>query len=42
MRLPEKKPLILIDRQNESNPRVKKGSTKKRLEPLHVLSEFQN
>ncbi len=42
MRLPEKKPLVL-DRQNESNSRTKKTHTaKKRLEPLHVLSEFQN
>jgi len=42
MRLPEKKPLVLIDRQNESNSRTKKSAAKKRLEPLHVLSEFQN
>ena len=42
MRLPEKKPLILTDRQNESNSRAKKSTVKKRLEPLHVLSEFQN
>jgi hypothetical protein len=42
MRLPEKKPLVLLDRQNESNSRTKKSTVKKRLEPLHVLSEFQN
>ena len=42
MRLPEKKPLVLPDRQNESNSRTKKGTAKKRLEPMHVLSEFQN
>ncbi|CAF1228964.1 unnamed protein product [Adineta steineri] len=42
MRLPEKKPLILNERQNESNSRTKKSTVKKRLEPLHVLSEFQN
>ena len=42
MRLPEKKPLILMDRQNEMNSRTKKNTDKKRLEPLHVLSEFQN
>ena len=42
MRLPEKKPLILVDRQSEFNSRAKKNTTKKRLEPLQVLSEFQN
>ncbi|CAF2404143.1 unnamed protein product [Rotaria sp. Silwood2] len=42
MRLPEKKPLVLIDRQNELDSRIRKGSAKTRLEPLHVLSEFQN
>jgi catenin alpha len=42
MRLPEKKPLVLLDRQNEPNSRTKKSTAKKRLEPLHVLSEFQN
>ncbi|CAF3413360.1 unnamed protein product [Rotaria sp. Silwood1] len=42
MRLPEKKPLVLIDRQNESDSRIRKGSAKTRLEPLHVLSQFQN
>jgi len=42
MRLPEKKPLVLLDRQNESNSRAKKSTAKKRLEPLHILSEFQN
>ncbi|CAF0748466.1 unnamed protein product [Rotaria sordida] len=42
MRLPEKKPLVFIDRQNESNSRSKKNATKKRLEPIHVLSEFQS
>jgi hypothetical protein len=42
MRLPEKKPLVLLDRQNETNSRTKKSTAKKRLEPLHVLSEFQN
>jgi hypothetical protein len=42
MRLPEKKPLVLLDRQNESNSRTKKSTVKKRLEPMHVLSEFQN
>ncbi|CAF1023466.1 unnamed protein product [Adineta ricciae] len=42
MRLPEKKPLVLTDRPNDSDVRVRKGATKKRLEPLHVLSQFQN
>ncbi|CAF1306330.1 unnamed protein product [Rotaria magnacalcarata] len=42
MRLPEKKPLVLFDRQNELDSRIRKGSAKTRLEPLHVLSEFQN
>ncbi|CAF3556131.1 unnamed protein product [Adineta steineri] len=42
MRLPEKKPLVLNERPNESNSRTKKSTVKKRLEPLHVLSEFQN
>lgn len=42
MRLPEKKPLVLIDRQNEQNSRIKKDTAKRRLEPLHILSEFQN
>ncbi|CAF0830740.1 unnamed protein product [Adineta steineri] len=41
MRLPEKKPLILAERQNELDSRAK-GTTKKRLEPLHLLSQFQN
>ncbi|CAF0964838.1 unnamed protein product [Rotaria sordida] len=42
MRLPEKKPLVLNDRQNELDSRIRKGSAKTRLEPLHVLSQFQN
>ncbi|CAF3421133.1 unnamed protein product [Rotaria socialis] len=42
MRLPEKKPLVLFDRQNELDSRIRKGSAKTRLEPLHVLSQFQN
>jgi len=42
MRLPEKKPLVLADRQNDSNAHVKPSTTKKRLEPLRVLSEFHN
>ncbi|UJR28554.1 hypothetical protein I4U23_009788 [Adineta vaga] len=42
MRLPEKKPLLMSDRQTESHSRTKKSSVKKRLEPLHALSEFQN
>ncbi len=42
MRLPEKKPLTLTDRQMELDSRTKKSATKKRLEPLHVLSQFQN
>lgn len=42
MRLPEKKPLVLLDRQNEVDSRTRKGSAKTRLEPLHVLSQFQN
>ena len=42
MRLPEKKPLVLTDRPNDTDVRVRKGATKKRLEPLHVLSQFQN
>ncbi|CAF2495810.1 unnamed protein product [Rotaria sp. Silwood2] len=42
MRLPEKKPLVFIDRQNEPNSRSKKHTARKRLEPIHVLSEFQN
>ena len=42
MRLPEKKPLVFMDRQNESNNRMKKDTAKKRLEPLHLLSQFQN
>lgn len=42
MRLPEKKSLVLIDRQNESESQIKKGTVKTQLEPLHVLSQFQN
>jgi hypothetical protein len=42
MRLPEKKSLILNDRQAELDSRGKKRATKKRLESLHVLSQFQN
>ncbi|CAF4821365.1 unnamed protein product [Rotaria sp. Silwood1] len=42
MRLPEKKPLVFVDRQHETNSRSKKSTVKKRLEPIHVLSEFQN
>ncbi len=42
MRLPEKKPLVMTDRPNDSNARVRKGAARKRLEPLQVLSEFQN
>ncbi|CAF1207289.1 unnamed protein product [Adineta ricciae] len=42
MRLPEKKSLVLSDRQTESQTGVKKSTVKKRLEPLHVLSEFEN
>jgi len=42
MRLPEKKTLISNDRQNECDSRVRKGTMKKRLEPMHVLSQFQN
>ncbi len=42
MRLPEKKTLLLTDRQAESHSRAQKSATKKRLEPLHVLSQFQN
>ncbi|CAF0738628.1 unnamed protein product [Didymodactylos carnosus] len=41
MRMPEKKPLVLIDRPNES-ARVRKGAMRKRLEPMEVLSEFHN
>jgi hypothetical protein len=42
MRLPEKKQLVLNDRQNELDSRVRKGAMKKRLEPMHVLNQFQN
>ncbi|CAM4742231.1 unnamed protein product, partial [Rotaria magnacalcarata] len=42
MRLPEKKPLVFVDRQNETNSRTKKSTVKKRLEPIHLLNEFHN
>ncbi|CAF1435634.1 unnamed protein product, partial [Adineta ricciae] len=42
MRLPEKKSLVFSDRQTESQTGAKKSIVKKRLEPLHVLSEFEN
>jgi hypothetical protein len=42
MRLPGKKPLILTERQNEFDSHGRKNAAKKRLEPLHVLSQFQN
>lgn len=42
MRLPEKKSLVLPDRANENHTRVKSSATKKRLEPIHLLSQFQN
>jgi len=42
MRLPGKKPLVLMDRQDETDSRARKGANKKRLEPIHVLSQFQN
>ena len=42
MRLPEKKPLVLTDRHYEFDSRISKSSARKRLEPLHVLSQFQN
>jgi hypothetical protein len=42
MRLPGKKPLIITERQNEFDPQARRNAAKKRLEPLHVLSEFQN
>ncbi|CAF0749430.1 unnamed protein product [Didymodactylos carnosus] len=41
MRMPEKKPLVLVDRPNEST-RIRKGAMRKRLEPMQVLSEFHN
>jgi len=42
MRLPEKKSLVLSDRPNELDSPARKCATKKRFEPLHVLSQFQN
>ena len=42
MRLPEKKCLVLPDRPAESDHRAKKSVTKKRLEPIHLLNQFQN
>jgi len=42
MRLPEKKPLIPSDRHNEHDTRAKQIAAKKRLEPIHLLSQFQN
>jgi hypothetical protein len=42
MRLPEKKSLVPNDRQNEMDSRARKIAAKKRLDPLHVLSQFQN
>lgn len=42
MRLPEKKLLVLPDRPNENNTRGKQSATKKRLEPIHLLSQFHN
>jgi hypothetical protein len=41
MRLPEKKALVLIDRQSEFDSHARKNANKKRIEPLHVLSQFQ-
>ena len=43
MRLPGKKPLILNERQNEFDSQARKSAAmKKRLEPIHLLSQFQN
>ncbi len=41
MRLPEKKALVLTDRPSELDSRARKNATKQRIEPLHVLSQFQ-
>ena len=42
MRLPEKKSLVLTDRPMDGDVRMKQGAMKKRSEPLHLLSQFQN
>jgi len=37
--MPEKKRLIQVE---ETGARIRKGATRKRLEPMQILSEFQN
>lgn len=42
MKPPEKKPLVnLTSRTNEPTGLIRKGSMKKRIEPVKILSEFQ-
>ena len=42
MKPPEKKPLInFSSRQNETKNLIRRGSQKKKIEPVKILSEFQ-
>jgi hypothetical protein len=42
MKPPEKKPIVnWASRQNETTSLIRKGSIKKKVEPVKILSEFQ-
>lgn len=41
MKAPEKKPLVRRENPDDTRVKVRKGASKKKIEPLKLLSEFQ-
>ena len=41
MRAPEKKPLVRREKPEESKQKIRKGSQKKKMEPVKELADFE-